>query len=118
MQTIRIDIPKATLLRSLIQPISKGITAPPEIAIIIRPEISLVRVGYFSTVIEKTSGKMLATANPIRKTKPHAITGEFTSNIATRHKIPRTDVHMKNFREEILVSIIAPANVPSIRPKK
>jgi hypothetical protein len=97
---------------------SKGITAPPEIAIIISPEISFVLAGYFSTVIENTSGKIFAIANPIRKTSAHAITGEDISNTATRHIIPRIEVHIKNFREEILVSIIAPANVPSIRPKK
>jgi ribosomal protein L20A (L18A) len=118
MQIIRIDIPKTTLLRSLIQPISKGITAPPEIAIIISPEISFVLSGYFSTVIEKTSGKIFATARPIRKTNTHAMIGEETSNMADRHKIPRTEVHIKKLREEILVSIIAPAKVPSIRPKK
>jgi hypothetical protein len=106
------------LLRSLIQPISNGITAPPEIAIIIKPEISLIRVGYFSTVIENTSGKMLATASPIRKTRTHAMTGDEINKIEARHIIPRAEVQMKNVRDEILVSIIAPANVPSIRPKK
>ena len=54
MQTTRIDIPNTTLLRSLIQPINKGITAPPEIAIIRSPEISFVRVGYFSIAITNT----------------------------------------------------------------
>jgi hypothetical protein len=93
-------------------------TAPPDIAIIIRPDISLVRVGYFSTVIENTSGKIFATASPIRKTSAQAIKGDDISSIATRHIIPRIEVHIKNFREDIFVSIIAPAKVPSIRPKK
>ena len=69
---IRIDIPTATLLISLTQPIINGIRAPPETAIIIRPEISLLLLGYFSTVMEKTRGKIFATASPIRKTSPHA----------------------------------------------
>jgi hypothetical protein len=43
---IRTDIPIATLLKSLTQPTRSGITAPPDIAIIIRPEISLLRSGY------------------------------------------------------------------------
>ena len=47
IQAIRTIIPVATELRSLIQPTIKGITAPPDIAIIISPEISLLLEGYF-----------------------------------------------------------------------
>ena len=92
--------------------------APPEIAIIMRPEISLLLVGYLSTVIENTSGKIFATARPIMKTSPQATKGEGITKIATRDIIPRTEVHMKNFLDDIFVSISAPAKVPSIRPKK
>ncbi len=115
---MRSDIPIATELRSLNQPIINGITAPPDIAIIISPEISFERAGYFSTVIEKTRGNILATARPIIKTSPQARTVDLTVNIMTRHNIPRTEVHRKNFLEDIFVSMIAPAKVPSIRPKK
>lgn len=118
MHKINIDIPKATELVSLTQPTISGITAPPDIAIIINPEISLLRTGNLSTVIEKTSGNIFATASPIMKTSTHAIAGDLKIRIATKHKIPSTEVHKKNLREDIFVSIIAPANVPSIRPKK
>ena len=50
-------MPAAMLLSSLIPPISNGIKAPPETAIIISPEISLLLAGNFSTAIEKTRGK-------------------------------------------------------------
>jgi len=106
------------LLMSLTHPIKRGITAPPEIAIIIRPDISLLRVGYFSIAIENTSGQIFATASPIRKTSPRAMTGEEMSRMATKHNIPSIDVHIKSLREDILVSKIAPAKVPIIRPAK
>ena len=115
---MRIDIPMATLLRSLTHPINNGITAPPEMAIIISPEISFLRAGYRSTAIEKTIGHMFAIASPIMKTSIHAITAECMRSIAIRHIRPRTDVHINKLREEILVSKAAPKNVPSIRPKK
>ncbi len=54
----------------------------------------------------------------MRNTSPQASTVDLTSNMATRQTIPRTEVHIKNFLEENLVSIIAPANVPSILPRK
>jgi len=118
MEATSTSIPTAGLLRSPIQPTSSGMTAPPLIAIIIRPDISLLRSGYFPIVIEKTSGQIFATAIPIMKTSTHAMAVDFTSIISTRHSIPSNDDHMKNFDDENRVSIIAPANVPSIRPKK
>lgn len=72
MQSIRIDIPIATLEISPTQPITRGITAPPEIAIIISPDISLFLSGYLSTAIENTSGHIFATASPIINTSTHA----------------------------------------------
>jgi carbohydrate-binding DOMON domain-containing protein len=97
---------------------SNGITAPPEIAIIINPEISFFRAGYFSTAIENTSGQMLATARPIMNTNPQAIKVDLTRRIDTKQIIPRADDPRKNLRDEILVNSRAPPKVPSIRPKK
>src|SRR4030043_1138799 len=118
MQASRISMPIAKLLRSPIHPTSRGITAPPQIAIIIKPDISLLLSGYFPIVIEKIRGQILATARPIMNTSTHASAVDFTRIISTRHNMPSNDDHMKNFDEENLVSIIAPAKVPSIRPKK
>ena len=88
MQTISIDIPKVIEMESLIPPIINGTTAPPDMAIIIRPEISLLRVGYFSTVIAKTNGKILATDNPIINTNPHDIKGDEIIIIQIKHNKP------------------------------
>ena len=46
---------------SAIIPVIGGITAPPTIAVIIRPDISLVLSGNVSIVIEKTSGNLPGT---------------------------------------------------------
>ena len=106
------------LLISLTQPINNGIKAPPEIAIIIKPEISFPLVGCLSIVMENTSGKILATARPIRNTNTHAIKCDLKKRMAIKQTNPSIDVHIKNLREEIFVSIIAPEKVPNVRPKK
>ena len=87
-------IPRAIVLMSLTQPTINGMTAPPEIAIMTRPEISLLLSGNFSIAIEKTSGHILATARPIMKTSPHANTDDLIITIIARQMIPSTDVHM------------------------
>ena len=111
-------MPIAMPLMSLNQPINNGITAPPDTAMIINPEISLLLAGIFSTAIENTSGKMLATAIPMINTSPHAINADGMIRIATSDAIPRIEVHIKNFLDDMVASIIAPANVPKVRPAK
>ncbi len=93
-------------------PISKGITAPPEIAIIINPEISFALSGSFSTAMEKTNGKILATPSPMAKMITHAPNAlELIINkiIAAMDK---TDVQTRNLREETCIgrehNILAP----------
>lgn len=110
--------PIVILLISLSQPIIKGIIAPPEMAIIIRPDISFFLVEYFSTVIAYTKGKIFAIVNPMTKTNTQATIRDFTTNIEIKLINPRAVVQNKNLREESLVNIIAPAKVPSILPKK
>ena len=96
----------------------RGMTAPPLMALIISPEISLDRLGYFSTAMEKTRGQILATNIPIRNTSTHAAAAEEIMSIAIRARMPRNEVPIRNLREDNLVRINAPVKVPSIRPKK
>jgi hypothetical protein len=49
-----------------------GIKAPPMIAVIINPEISLLLSGNASTVMEKISGKILAKPSPTIKINTNA----------------------------------------------
>ena len=58
MAISKTNILEVTLNISPIDPIKGGITAPPETAMIINPEISLLLSGYFSTVREKIRGKI------------------------------------------------------------
>ena len=107
-----------TLNKSLIQPINKGKTAPPEPAIIINPEISFARVGNRSTVSEYINGKMFANPSPMIKMMTKAMISEGTTKRAKIEISPITDDQIKNFRDESFASKIAPPNVPSIFPKK
>ena len=108
----------AMLLISLIQPTNNGITAPPDIAIITSPDISLLLSGNLPMTIENTRGQIFATDKPIIKTRIQAKADDLTSKITTRQSMPNREVRIKNFRDDIFVSIMAPAKVPSIRPKK
>lgn len=108
----------ATLDKSLIQPINKGKTAPPETAIIINPEISFARVGNRSTVSEYINGKMFANPSPMMKMITNAVISEGTTNNARIEINPITADQIKNFRDESFASKSAPPNVPSIFPKK
>ena len=47
-------------------PVMTGTKAAPTMAVVIRPEISLVFSGILSTQIEKMSGNMLAKPMPMR----------------------------------------------------
>ena len=53
--------------QSAAKPINGGTTAPPTIAVTIRPESGFACSGVRSTTIEKISGKMLAKPSPTRK---------------------------------------------------
>ncbi len=66
---------------ALMTPIRGGIMAPPEIAIIIRPETSFARVGIFSSVMAKINGKRLPEARPTIKIAPLAIITEGANHI-------------------------------------
>ena len=58
-------MPAVIVNKSVIPPTTGGTNAPPDTAIIIRPEISLARSGYAFTVAVKMSGKMLEAARPM-----------------------------------------------------
>ena len=103
---------------SAIQPIKGGNTAPPETAMIINPEISLALSGYFSMVREKTSGKIFAIPSPTMKMTIKAVISVGANTSATSDSTPNIDDHTKNLDDERRASIMAPANVPSILPKK
>jgi hypothetical protein len=59
--------------RSAVTPNTTGIKAPPMMAVIIRPEISLARAGIVSTAMEKISGNIFAKPSPVRKINTKAI---------------------------------------------
>ncbi|PGH38883.1 MAG: hypothetical protein CRN43_12420 [Candidatus Nephrothrix sp. EaCA] len=93
-------------------------TAPPETAIIISPEISLARAGYFSTVSEKIKGKTAAVENPMA-TKRTMATPSVGAIVSAASKMNETKQERKrNREEETFVKIMALKNVPSIFPKK
>ena len=106
------------LIESVIFPTIGGINAPPETAIIIKPEISLARSAYLLTVKEKIKGNIFDDAKPIENMTANAIIGEgaiinkrIVTNVAMAEPI-------KNFFDENRVKSKAPANVPNIFPKK
>ena len=114
----RIKTLAVTLVISATHPIKGGMIAPPEMAIIIRPEISFARSGYFSTVNENMSGKMFETPKPMINI---IIKVNISVGAIIRPRIdtmPAIDDHIKNFRDESLVSRMAPPKVPNILPKK
>lgn len=111
-------MPAVILNKSEIPPTTGGMIAPPETAIIIRPEISLARVGYFFTVRVKISGKMLEAVNPIKNMRSCAANGVGEKIKMTVVKRVAAAEPVRNFSGENLISKKAPRNVPSILPKK
>lgn len=103
---------------SPINPIIGGITAPPDTAIIINPEISFARSGKRSIDKENTNGKIFAIPNPIMKIIANAATSEGAIINAKIDTKPITEDQMKNLLEDSLVNRIAPPKVPNIFPKK
>lgn len=68
-------MPAVTPNKSVSLPTKGGINAPPDTAIIIKPEISLARCEYLLTVIENINGKILAAANPMINMSANASSG-------------------------------------------
>jgi len=68
-------MPAVTPNKSVSLPTIGGINAPPDTAIIIKPEISLARCEYLFTVIENMSGKILEAARPIKNISTTAKNG-------------------------------------------
>ena len=62
------------------KPVSSGTIAAPTIAVVIRPEISLVFSGIRSTQIEKIKGKILAKPTPIRMKLSQVVTALYGRN--------------------------------------
>lgn len=99
-------------------PISGGITAPPETAIIIKPEISFARSGNLPTVIEKINGKILATPNPMIKMIIMAVMSVGAKISPNIEISPNIDEDIKKFLVFNRANRRAPAKVPNILPKK
>ena len=102
----------------LTNPITRGITAPPETAIISNPEISLARSGIFSSESEKMIGNILPAPKPIIKIDARATenTGD-TNTPAT----PISEVSAVSNRKTlgfIQFKIIAPINLDIVSPAK
>lgn len=94
----------------LIKPIIGGIKAPPETAIIIRPEISLDLSGILFTAIEKINGNRLPAPNPMRKMAINPTVGVVAITIKITLSKAIEEVIIKNTRGFIKFSKIAPKN--------
>lgn len=102
----------------LTSPITSGITAPPETAIISNPEISLARSAIFSSEREKIMGKIFPTPKPMIKieTKATVKVGE-TNTPAT----PASEINAVINRKTwglIQFRIMAPINLDTVSPAK
>ena len=72
----------------LTKPMTRGITAPPDTAIINRPEISFERSGNLASASEKITGNMFPKPNPIMKIDIKATV------LSGARKTPRTPVKL------------------------
>ena len=96
---------------------TSGTTAPPEMAMHIRPLNSLARSGFSSTVIEKSIGQMLANPRPAATTPAMAST--FEPVISAPAPInPSSADSRKHVRGVITVSTAPPNNRPIVSNKK
>ena len=102
----------------LTQPIKGGKNAPPETAIIIKPEISFDRSGIFSSAIEKINGNRLAEPSPTMKIAIWTNNTDGEINIPSRLTKATTAVKSKNRRAEIQFRITAPEKRPIIKAVK
>ena len=110
-------IPAFTPMFFVMTPMRNGNTAPPEIAVIINPDISLDLSGIRSTAIEKINGKILADPNPIITIAVLATIMLMLRNSRSKPRIvKRADTIRKEFAF-IFFNIIAPKNREPIKAK-
>ena len=116
--TSKTRIPVSKEIFDIVSPTTKGKKAPPDIAIIIKPEISLLYSGFFSTAMLKIRGKIFAIPNPIRKISTQAVNSFGTKINTINVKIESHAEPIRNFLAEIFVKRIAPRKAPNILAKK
>ena len=79
-------------------PVMSGTMAAPTMAVVIKPEISLVSSGILSTAMEKISGKILAKPIPISMKLSHVVTALYGINNST---LPTIDTRMVIIRNTL-----------------
>ena len=102
----------------LTKPITKGITAPPETAIINKPEISLARSGIFSKDKEKMIGNIFPAPSPIRNIEAKAIPVEGAKKTANTPASETKALRNRKKRGFIQFRIIAPRKREVVSPTK
>jgi len=95
-----------------------GITAPPQTAKIINPEISLAYSGFLSIVRAKISGKIFEKPNPVIKISTHVTPKTGERRMPTNPKTVSTTLAFRKILELTFLSRMAPRNRPAIREAK
>lgn len=102
----------------LTKPTIGGINAPPEIAMTSSPDISLERLGIFSSASVKITGNILPAPSPIRKMNSKATIYPGEINTPTMPANAIKDISNRKGRGLIQFNKIAPIRRATISPAK